>query len=113
MIGGQALHGRKEKFCSERRLAELGQMLNQVEYVLRQIWQSFVDDRFDLGNAIQTKAEFPSAIAVMDKIGGWEEKTWVGSRFVDIHVNSDLQRPKTTYAGLQAATIQIHRCIVQ
>ena len=45
------------------------------ECVLRQFWKSFVDDRFDLGNAIQTKTEFSSAIAVMDKIGGWEERT--------------------------------------
>ena len=29
---------------------------------------------FDLEKAIQTKAEFSYAIAVMDKIGGWEEK---------------------------------------
>ena len=51
------------------------------EYVLRQSWKSFVDDKFDLENVIQKEAEFSCAIAVMDKIGGWEEETWVGSRF--------------------------------
>ena len=49
--------------------------------MLKQIWLSFVDDRFDLDNAIQTKTEFSDAIAVMDKIEGWEEESWVGSRF--------------------------------
>ena len=47
---------------------------------------SFVEDKFDLDNAIQTKAEFPYAIAVMDNIGGWEEEEgeqekWVSPRF--------------------------------
>ena len=51
------------------------------EYVVRQFKQSFVDDRFDLENPIQTKAEFSHAIAVMDKIGRREEEYWVGSRF--------------------------------
>ena len=46
----------------------------------------FVEDKFDPHNAIQTKAEFSCAIAVMDRIGGWEEEkgkqaNWVGSRF--------------------------------
>ena len=45
------------------------------EYVLKQFWQPFVDDRFDLENAIWMKAEFSCAI------GGWEEENWVGSRF--------------------------------
>ena len=40
-----------------------------------------MDDRFDLETAIQTKAEFSHAIAVMDRMGGWEEEDWVGSRF--------------------------------
>ena len=51
------------------------------EHVLRQCWQSFVDDRLNLEKAIQTKAEFSFAIAVMDKIGGWREEIWIGSRF--------------------------------
>ena len=38
------------------------------EYVLKQFWQFFVDDRVDMDNAIQTKAEFSYASAVMDKI---------------------------------------------
>ena len=47
---------------------------------------SFVEDKLDLDNAIQTKAEFSCAIAVMDRIGGWEEEegeheNWVGPRF--------------------------------
>ena len=40
-----------------------------------------MDDRVDLENAIQTKAEFSCAISVMDKSGGWTEENWVGSRF--------------------------------
>ena len=52
-----------------------------TEYVLRQLWQTFVDDRFDLGNAKQTKTVFSYAMAVMDTIEGWEEEDWVGSRF--------------------------------
>ena len=32
-------------------------------------------------NTIQTTAEFSNAIAVMGKIGGWEVKDWVESRF--------------------------------
>ena len=51
------------------------------EYVLRQFWQTFVDDRFDLGNAKRASAMFSSAMALMDKIGGLEEENWVGSRF--------------------------------
>ena len=51
------------------------------EYVLRQSWQTFVDDRFDLVNAKQTSAVFSYAMAAMDKIGGREKENWVGSRF--------------------------------
>ena len=54
---------------------------NAREYVLRQLWQSFVDDKFDLENAIQTEAEFSYAVGVMDKIVGWEEVNRVESRF--------------------------------
>ena len=32
-------------------------------------------------NAKQTSAVFSHATAVMDKVGGWEEEDWVGSRF--------------------------------
>ena len=46
------------------------------EHVLRQFWQSFVDDRFDLENATQMKAEFSDAMAAMDKIGGLEAEHW-------------------------------------
>ena len=45
------------------------------EYVLRQFGQPFVDDRIDLENANQTKAELSSPMALMDKIGGWDEET--------------------------------------
>ena len=59
------------------------------EYVLKQFWQSSVDDRFDLETAIQTKAEFSCVIAVMAKTGGWEEKKLGGievhGKHVDIH----------------------------
>ena len=43
------------------------------EHVVEQCWTSFVEDKFDLDNAILAKAEFSCAIAVMDRIGGWEE----------------------------------------
>ena len=53
---------------------------------MKQFWLSSEDDKFDLDNAIQTKAEFSYAIAGMDRIGGWEEEegeqeNWVGPRF--------------------------------
>ena len=45
------------------------------EYVQKQFWLSFVDEGFDLDNAIQTEAEFSCAIA------GWEdEESWEGSK---------------------------------
>ena len=44
------------------------------EYVVQQFWVSFVEDKFDMCNAIPTKAEFSYATAVMDRIGGWEEE---------------------------------------
>ena len=53
---------------------------NSQENVLRRFWQSFVEGKFDMENAIQTEAEFSSAIDVTDKIGVWEEGHWVGSR---------------------------------
>ena len=50
-----------------RRLRERGRISSQAkgpqitrEYVLRQFWQTFVNDRFDLGNATQTKSVFPT-----------------------------------------------------
>ena len=53
---------------------------------MKHFWTSFVEDTFDLDNAIQTKAGFSHAIAVMDIIGGWEEgdeqEKWVGAMFV-------------------------------
>ena len=47
---------------------------------------SLVEEAFDLDNAIQTKAEFLFAIAVIDRIRGWEEEegeqeNCVGPRF--------------------------------
>ena len=39
---------------------------------LKHFWHFFVNDKIDLENAIQTKAEFSYALTVMDKIGGWE-----------------------------------------
>ena len=46
---------------------------------LETILAVFRGDNFDLENAIQKKAEFSYAIAVMDKIAGWWEENWVGS----------------------------------
>ena len=46
------------------------------ESVLKQFWQSVVDDRFDLDNAIHTNSEFSYALAVMDKLK--DGKTKVG-----------------------------------
>ena len=43
------------------------------EYVVKQFWTSFVEDKFESDSAIQTKAEFSYAIAAMDRIGGWKE----------------------------------------
>ena len=61
---------------------------NVAEYVLRQFWQTFIKDRLVLRNATQTqtrtqpKSVFSCAMAVVDKIEGWEEEEkWVGSRF--------------------------------
>ena len=51
------------------------------EYVLKHFWLSFVDDRFDLDNAIEPKAEFSCASAMMDKFEGWKEESWVRSKF--------------------------------
>ena len=55
------------------------------EYDVTHFWLSFVEDKFDLDNAIQTEAWFSYAITVMDKVGGWEDEEgeqekWVGSR---------------------------------
>ena len=41
------------------------------ENVVKQCGLSIEEDKFDWDNAIQ-KAEFSYAIAVMDRIGGWE-----------------------------------------
>ena len=56
------------------------------EFVVKQFWTSFVEDKFDLENAIQTKAELSHAISVMGRICGWEgqegeQENWVGPRF--------------------------------
>ena len=40
------------------------------ESVVKQFSTSFVEDKFDVDDAIQTKAEFSYAIAVIYKIGG-------------------------------------------
>ena len=56
--------------------------------MLREFWQIFVEDRLVRREAIhththaQSKSVFSYAMAVMDKIEGWEEEeAWVGSRF--------------------------------
>ena len=56
------------------------------EYIVKLFWLCVVEDKFDPDNATQTKAEFSHALAVMDRIRGWEEEqgeqdTWVGPRF--------------------------------
>ena len=53
---------------------------------MKQFCLSIVEDKFDLDNEIQTKAEFSRAIAVMGRIGGRHEaegdqENWVGARF--------------------------------
>ena len=45
---------------------------SQVHNVVEQLWLSWVE-KFDVGNAIQTKAQFSFLIAVSDRIGGCEE----------------------------------------
>ena len=60
---------------------------NTREYVLRQFWQTFVEDRLGLGGAVlhihtHMHNQNPCssyAMAVMDKSEGWEEE-WMGSR---------------------------------
>ena len=43
--------------------------------ILKQSWRSHVKDKLDPTNLIRTKAEFSScAMAVLDKIGGWDEE---------------------------------------
>ena len=96
VIGGQAyrIHPLSTEAWEERKIVfeeKIGRVWPNAElterakctrkFVLKQFWQSFVEDRFYLENAIQTKTLFSSAIAVMDKIGGWKEEDWVGSRF--------------------------------
>ena len=58
------------------------------EYLLREFWATFVDDRpFHSGSLywhanVQPKAVFSHATTVMDKIHGWkDEEKWVGSTF--------------------------------
>ena len=58
------------------------------EYVLREFWAIFVDDRPLYSDAChthanaQSKAVFSYAMAVMDKICGWtDEEKCVGSKF--------------------------------
>ena len=46
----------------------------QREYIKKQFSLSLVEDKFDMNNVIQTKAQFSHVIAVMGKIGGWEEE---------------------------------------
>ena len=73
--------------------------------------QSFVDDRFDLENPIQTKAEFSNANAVMDKIGRREEEDWVGSRFAAsmwMYTKAVVCNGARGRAELQAPQIKIH-----
>ena len=58
------------------------------EYLLREFWAIFLDDRpFHSGSLcrhanVQPKAVFSCSMAVMDKIHGWEdEEKWMGSNF--------------------------------
>ena len=81
-------NGKKRKLFDEktRRIwpnADLSWRVKSTrEYVVQQFWTSFDEDKFDLDKSIQTKAEFSYAMAVMDRIGGWEEgygqENWVG-----------------------------------
>ena len=65
---------------------------NTREYVLREFWQIFVEDRLVRREAIhahtnaQPKSVFSYATAVIDKNEGWEaEAKWVDSRFCSVH----------------------------
>ena len=64
------------------------------EYLLREFWVIFVDDRTFHSDSlywhanVQSKAVFFCAITVMDKIHGWvEEEKWVGSKICGMHVD--------------------------
>ena len=76
------------------------------EYEIKQFWQFFADARVERDNAIETEAGFSCAIAVMDKIEGWEEECWVRSKFETgmwIHTKA-----VTCNGRIQDANIEIH-----
>ena len=43
------------------------------ESLLKYFWVACVKDEFDVGLPFQFEAEFSYAVAVMDKVGGWDE----------------------------------------
>ena len=61
---------------------------------MKQFGLSFVDYEFDLDNAIQTKAVFSYSIAVMDRIGGWEEEEGEQENWVGLFESCCVQRAK-------------------
>ena len=52
------------------------------DYVVRQFWQSFLEDKFELGNAIQTKAERQDRRLGRRKLG----RIQIRSKHVDIYL---------------------------
>ena len=57
--------------------------------VLNKFWRDYISDKYGLGGdmlpcvrlpfAAVPKATFSCAVAVMDKVEGWNEEKWVGS----------------------------------
>ena len=84
---------------------------SQGKFVLRQLWQSFVEDMFDVENAMQTKAEFcycHRSDGRDRRLGGRKlGRIQIRGKHVDIYESSDMQWAKP-HAELQALQIQVH-----
>ena len=59
--------------CDWSQLFLMGERSQADNLFLESFWVANVKDESDTGWPFQTKAEFSYDVAVMDKIGGWEE----------------------------------------
>ena len=99
---------------------------------LKYLWVAYVKNEFDAGLPFQTIAELSYAVAVMDKIGGWEEGSqredqngarfganmWISTKAVvcngqrhmeNFMTNRDyLSRSRTDTTKLHEATKKMH-----
>ena len=83
------------------------------EYVLRQFWQTFLDDRFDLKNATQPNAVFfvRHGSDGQNLEVGKDEEDWLGSRFAAcmwIYTQAVSSNGQEKHARMQAPQVQIH-----